>query len=228
MRTDTKGDTNGELSDPNTMTRIIDNSIAMSAFILLCLWAPRTSADGNVWRLEVTPLLGYVTGGTLEDEFTNQELELDDSSAFGVNLNIRADHQATWEIQYARQETQTTAPDLSQIDVLIEKFEVGGTYEVNSEATRPYAAATIGFSHFEPQSAALRDDTYFSFSVGGGIKFFADRQTGFTLDARWVGAVFDDDTDLFCLSSNGLTCLIQTEAGLVSQFRLFAGFNVRF
>lgn len=206
----------------------VHKRIGLAAFVALCVCPPQLLADDDQMRIELTPLFGYVTGGTLEDELTDQELELDDSSAFGFKLNVRADHQATWEIQYARQETQTTAPDLSRVDVLVEKLEFGGTYEVNTEATRPYAAATVGFSHFEPQSSTFRDDTYFSFSVGGGVKFFSDRQSGFAIDARWVGAVFDDDTDIFCLSSNGLTCLIQTEAGLVSQFRLFAGFNLRF
>lgn len=173
-------------------------------------------------------MLGYVTGGTFEDELTSQELKLDDSEAIGLQLNIRADNQSTWEIQYARQKAKATTTGLPPIDVTIEKFEFGGTYEINPEPTRPYAAATIGVSRFKPEGSTFRDDTFFSFSIGGGIKFFADRQMGLTIDARWVAAVIDEDTDIFCLSADGLTCLIQTEAGLASQFRVFAGFNVRF
>ncbi len=200
----------------------------MAIGIALCVWAPQAPAEEKQWRVELTPLLGYVTGGTLKDEITNQELKLDDSNAFGIKLNIRAGDQATWEIQYARQKTQTATLALPLIDVTIEKIEFGGTYEISPEPTRPYVAATIGISRFEPQNATFRDDSYFSFSVGGGVKFFSDRQVGINIDARWMGAVIDENTDIFCLSADGLTCLVKTEAGVISQFRLFAGFNVRF
>ena len=185
-------------------------------------------AQAEEHRIELAPWVGFVTGGTLTDEFTNQELELDDSAAAGIQLNIRAGHDTTWELHYARQETQTTNPDLPQVDVSVDRFQFGGTYEFNAEPTRPYAAATIGFSRFDPEDPMFEDDTYFSFSLGGGVEFFADRPVGLLVDVRWVGSLIDDDTDLFCVSDGGLTCLYKTESGLVSQFRLFAGLNVRF
>lgn len=202
--------------------------VALTVHALLFLLAPQLAASIEQQRIELTPLLGFVTGGTFEDEITSQELELDDSDAIGIQLNVRADNQTTWEIQYARQKTQATTIGSPTIDVTIEKIEIGGTYEINPEPTRPYAAATIGVSRFKPESTTFRDDTYFSFSIGGGVKFFADRPIGLTIDARWIAAVVDEDTDIFCLSADGLTCLIQTEAGLASQFRVFVGFNARF
>lgn len=204
------------------------NKAVFATSAALCLLAVDAVADGEQRRFEVTPLLGYITGGSFSDELTNQELDLDDGSAVGLQLNFRKDNQRTWELHYLRQESRTATAALPSIDVTIDKFEFGGTYETNQEPTRPYAAATLGVTHFEPQDSAFRDDTYFSFSIGGGVKFFADRQFGITIDVRWIGAVIDEDTDVFCLSANGLTCLIQTEAGLLSQFRVLAGFNARF
>ena len=164
----------------------------------------------------------------LEDKFTSQELELDDSQAVGLQLNFRADNETTLEFQYVKQDSQTTTPGLPSLDVSIEKLELGGTYEVSSEPTRPYAVATLGVSHFEPKNSAFNDDTYFSFSLGGGLKFFADRRVGITVDARWIGAFIDEETDVFCLSDGGLTCVIQADAGLTSQFRILIGLNSRF
>lgn len=206
----------------------LTTALAMCA--LLCLPAATTAADGDSpqRRFALTPVVGIVAGGRFEDDLTGDELELDDSGAYGLQLNIRADAQSTWEVQYLRQETETSTPPLPAVGVVIEKLEFGGTYEINTERTRPYVAATIGASRFDPSDSAFRGDTYFSFSLGGGFLFFADRPLGLTLDFRWLGAVIDEDTDVFCLSANGLTCLIEADAGLASQFRVLLGFNARF
>ena len=131
-------------------------------------------------------------------------------------------------LRKGRQPRKASWPSVSSIDVLVEKLEFGGTYETTSESTHPFAAATVGVSRFKPQSNVFEDDTYLSFSIGGGVKFFTDRQLGITVDARWIAAVIDEDTDVFCLSANGLMCLIQADAGLASQFRVFVGINARF
>lgn len=203
--------------------------ILSSAFaVALGLWTGPAVAADSPPRFEITPLFGYVFGGTFEDKNSSQELELGDSPALGLKLNIRADYETTWEVLYAKQDSETETPGLPSIDVTIERLEVGGTYEMSSAPTRPYAAATLGVSRFDPKNSAYNDDTYFSFSLGGGVKFFSDRPVGIAVDARWLGAFIDEDTDVFCLSSGGLTCLIQTDAGLTSQFRVFLGINARF
>lgn len=203
-------------------------TLVSAAIGLLPLLATYSYADQGDYRFELTPVVGYVTGGTFEDELTDQEIKLDDSAAIGFQVNIRADSQSTWEIQYVNQDTRTSTPSIPSLDVTIRKLEFGGTYETSAQATRPYAAATVGLSQFEPGDSTFEDDTYFSFSLGGGVKFFTDRKFGLTLDARWVAAVIDEDTDVFCVSSGGLTCLVQADAGLASQFRISVGLNAHF
>ncbi len=207
---------------PAKMFRVLGLAVA------LCSWAVPANSQDSGRRFELSPLLGYVTGGAFEDENTRQQLDLDDSQAHGLQLNIRADPQSTYEIQYAKQATRTKAPGLPSLDVIIEKLEIGGTYEASEEPTRPFVALTLGASRFKPDDSAFNDDTYFSFSLGGGVKFFMDQPLGITIDARWVGAFVDEDTKVFCLSAGGLTCLIEADAGLTSQFRVFVGFNARF
>ncbi|MGI9261602.1 MAG: outer membrane beta-barrel protein [Woeseiaceae bacterium] len=202
-------------------------SISATIGLLTNLMTAAHAAPGD-YRFELTPVAGYVAGGTFEDKLTDEELQLDDSSAVGFQVNIRADSQSTWEIHYVNQDTRASTPATPSLDVIIRKFEVGGTYETSDRATRPFAAATFGFSQVEPGDSTFEDDTYFSFSLGGGVKFFTDRKFGLTLDARWVAAVIDEDTDVFCVSAGGLTCLVQADAGLASQFRLFVGLNARF
>jgi len=201
----------------------------MSATIgLLAFLMAAAHADPGDYRFELTPVVGYVTGGTFEDKLTDEELKLDDSSAVGFQVNVRADSQSTWEVHYVNQDTRASSPVTPSLDVTIRKFEVGGTYETSDQATRPFAVATVGLSQVDPGDSTFEDDTYFSFSLGGGVRFFTDRKFGLTLDARWVAAVIDEDTDVFCVSAGGLTCLVQADAGLASQFRLFVGLNARF
>ncbi|MDH3304357.1 MAG: outer membrane beta-barrel protein [Gammaproteobacteria bacterium] len=207
---------------PAKMSRVLGLAVALGS------WAVSASAQDTARRFELSPLLGYVIGGTFEDESTRQHLDLDDSQAHGLQLNIRADPQSTYEIRYAKQATRTNAPGLPSLEVVIEKLEIGGTYEVSEEPTRPFVALTLGASRFKPDDSAFNDDTYFSFSLGGGVKFFMDQPFGITVDARWAGAFVNEDTDVFCLSAGGLTCLIQADAGLTSQFRVLVGFNARF
>lgn len=205
---------------------------AFRIFVPICLLlnlADPTYADERQRRMiEVTPWAGYVGGGSFKDKITGQDLDLDDGNSFGLNVNIAASHNTTYEIDYARQQTSTATPGLPDFDITIDKLEIGGTYELDSGSTRPYAAATAGVTRYDPDDASFGDDTYFSFSLGGGWKFLTDRRFGVTVDARWFGTFVDEDSDVFCLSAGGLTCLIQTDASVVSQFRVSVGLSARF
>lgn len=209
---------------------IIGSTLALASVALLCMNAAEAAADGDPpeERFALTPVVAYVSGGTFEDDLTGQELELENSGAVGLQLNVRVDAQSTWEVQYVRQDTETSTALLPAVKVTVDKLEIGGTYEVNTARTRPYVAATIGASRFDPKDSGFKGDTYFSFSLGGGFRFLTDRPVGLSLDFRWLGAVINEDTDVFCLSADGLTCLIQADAGLTSQFRVLLGLNVRF
>ena len=198
--------------------------LTLSLVLALTLSAQVCQAEPK--RFEFSPMVGYIAGGTFEDELTGTEIKLSDSDTVGFQFNIRADARSFWEIQYARQETHV--PNVGGISVVVEKFEVGGVYETSTGINRPYAAATVGLSRFEPQSEAFQDDTYFSFTLGGGVRFLTDRRFGIIFDARWVAAVIDEDTDFLCRSDGGLSCLIQTKSGLASQFRVHLGVSARF
>lgn len=51
---------------------------------------------------------------------------------------------------------------------------------------------------------------------------------GLRLEGRFFGSVIDSDTGVFCVSSGGATCLIQSEADLLWQWEMTAGASWRF
>ena len=58
-------------------------------FVLVAMLAtPTVYAQQDEFKFELTPFVGFATGGDFEDSTTTASLELDDSSIFGLILNI--------------------------------------------------------------------------------------------------------------------------------------------
>ena len=69
----------------------------------------------------------------------------------------------------------------------IDQFHFGALYMFRSsdKKLRPYAAAGLGFTHFE-NSGMNANNTAFSYGVGGGVKYYMSKHIGFRGDARFV------------------------------------------
>ncbi len=193
------------------------------------------SLVGNVFasepRFEITPQVGYTFGGTLSD-INGQDLALDDDVVTSLTVNYRVRRDATVEVFYSSQELQTNAeaPLLAspQFDLGVQKLEFGGTYRFSDDYPKPYVAATVGVTRLDPKADGFRDDTFFSFSLGGGVRLYQKNHFGIRGDARWLATVIGDDTDLLCESSGGVNCAIAVDADLLSQFRINLGVTFRF
>jgi hypothetical protein len=105
----------------------------------------------------------------------------------------------------------------------------GGTYLMGGENARPFIAATIGASRFEPGLDGVDSETFFSFSFGVGLQIRPDERFGIRLEARGYGTLLESDSELFCRSdSEGGVCAIRVEGTMLWQFQAFAGFVLRF
>ena len=182
-------------------------------------------------RFEITPQIGYTFGGTISD-VNGQDLELDDDSVVSLTFNYRVRHDATLEVFYSHQKVQTNAEGLlladPRFELGVQKLEFGGTYRFNDDYPKPYVAMTVGATRLDPKAQGFRDDTFFSFSVGGGVRLYENDHFAIRADARWLATVVGDDTDLLCQSSGGLNCAIAIDANLLSQIRVNLGATLRF
>ncbi len=191
------------------------------------------AAQGNPFRFELAPFASYRVGGQFEEEGGNGEFELNESSAQGIILNIRADPNTQWEVLYAHQDTELNTQSLFVSDPIlnldVEYFHFGGTYLFEGENTRPFVAMTVGISRFDPQPSDLSAENYFSASIGGGVQLRASKRLGVRIEGRVFTTFVDSESDLFCRSTSGTNiCTIQVKGTTLTQWELRAGLVIRF
>jgi opacity protein-like surface antigen len=202
--------------------------------LFMSLWAgPAMAADG-MRGIELTPFVGYRLGGSFEDRDTEEDYDLDDDSSAGVIFNFPASDFTEWEIYYSKQSTDVDVAGFAdtdaQIDVDIEYLQVGGTYLFDrTQKAQPYFVATAGVTKIDPDAAGTSSDTFFSFGVGGGWKFFPNSHVGLRLDGRLIGTLISSDSEIFCKSdSEGGACAVALKGESLYQFEFQAGVVFRF
>jgi hypothetical protein len=181
----------------------------------------------------LTPFAGLTTGGDFEDLTSTAELALDDSSSFGLILNIVESANTQWEILYSLQATEADTTGLpisgAPLDIDVHYIQGGGTYLFSGDAARPFLAATVGASHFAPGLSGVDSETFFAFSIGTGLQIRPNARFGIRLEARGYGTLVDSDSNLFCQSGPaGAICAVTVDGTILWQFQAFAGFVFRF
>ncbi len=202
------------------------------SFVPLMLLFP-TLIQAQEATTEITAFGAYRFGGTFEQEESEAKYELVDSPSFGLILNLRHQDPTQWEILYSQQQTDAefigaTAND-PEVDVDLHVLQLGGTYQFEGEVARPYLAFTLGGTHVRTSSTGSRSDTFFSGSIGVGMKFLPTSRVGIRVEARAYGTLVDNSTDLFCSTGPDTNiCAIRIEGKMLSQVETFAGITVRF
>ena len=202
------------------------------AFISLVLFIPAL-LQAQEATTEITAFGAYRFGGTFEEEESGAEYELNDSPSFGLIVNFRHKDPTQWEILYSQQQTEAqfqggTTSD-GEVDLDLHVLQLGGTYQFEGEVARPYLAFTLGGTHVRASSNGSDSDTFFSGSIGIGMKFLPTSRVGIRVEARAYGTLVDNSTDLFCSTGPDQNiCAIRLEGRMLSQVETFAGITVRF
>lgn len=191
------------------------------------------SAPQKIYRFQITPFAGYRVGGTFEDELSEAKLDLDDGGSYGLVLNMRESPNTEWELGYSHQSASVDTAGVStsggKLDLDVDYLQFGGTYIGPHELARPFLVATVGLAHFDPDASALDSETYFAFSIGGGVKLWPANRFGLRLEGRFYGTVLDSESKIFCTSSSeGSGCLISTKAEVLWQWEMMVGAIMRF
>lgn len=187
----------------------------------------------NEFNFELTPFAGFATGGEFDDTATSASLDLEDSSGFGLILDIRESANTQWEILYSLQVTEADTTGLpisgAPLDIDVHYIQGGGTYLFEGDNARPFLALTIGAAHFVPGLNGVDSETFFAFSVGTGLQIRPNDRFGIRLEARAYGTLLDSDSDLFCQSGPaGAVCAVRVEGNVLWQIQVTAGFVFRF
>lgn len=190
-------------------------------------------AQSSPGRFELTPYGGYRFGGSFEDFDAGLSADLDDDASFGLVLNLRESGNTQWELIYSQQNTAVDTREFAFadpfIDVDLQYLQIGGTYMGEGQRARPYVAATVGGTHISPDLPTLDSDTFWSFSIGGGLQVFPTKRVGLRLEARAWGTLLSSSTSLFCSSGpQGGLCAITVDGDVLWQFETFVGVVFRF
>lgn len=190
-------------------------------------------SDDKPTRFELTPMVGARFGGTFDDELLQQELDVGDSESVALVFDIRASADTQYEILYSRQETEleTDAFFSSQglVDLTTEYFQVGGTYLLEGDRHRPYIAATLGVSRFNPESGDLSSENFFAMTFGGGYRFNLTPRLGLRLEGRAYLNWIDSDSEIFCQTGpNNNICAVTVDGDLLTQFEASIGLTFKF
>jgi len=211
------------------MHGVTDIRILPVLLVSLILSSAAQAADDSP-VFEITPFGGYRFGGTFDVQDSNDAWEVRDSSSVGLVLNLRERANTQWEFIYSQQGSTAQLISSSQpaarVDLDIQYFQVGGTYQWEGDLLRPYLAATIGGTRV---SASSESDAFFSGSIGLGFQIMPESRVGIRVEARAWGSLTDSDTRLFCsVGPDQNVCGVRIDGSVLSQVETFAGVVFRF
>ena len=216
----------------NALPWQFDRRIAVLTVGVLILSASPGAEAQELAGFELTPFGGYRMGGQIDTEDSDLAIKLDDSASFGLLLNWPARDNTEWELHYSTQQTDARITDAltdteTRVDFETHVAQIGGTYLFEGNNTViPYLAMTLGGTYVRTPSDS---DTFFSGSIGLGIKVFPSARVGLRLEARGYGTLVSSSSRIFCTTSPDISgCAIELKGDLVSQVETFAGITVRF
>lgn len=202
----------------------------VAAILTILISSPALSQTGP-GTIELTPYGAYSFGGTFHDEETATEAELEDSGSFGLIFDYQRKDNTQVELIYSLQRTDADVSGTTIPNVNMHYLQLGGTYQFDQGKVLPFMSATLGGTHINVDTEGFGSDTFFSFSIGGGIQIAPSSRLGLRLEARAFGTMLQSGSTIFCVSDPGnetAGCAITVSGDILWQFQTLAGFVFRF
>lgn len=184
-----------------------------------------SSINAIAQNIEISPFAGYMFAGKLNT--IDGELNIKNGSNYGLIADSRVEEDLMIELVYNRLDTELEIIEepFDSIRLLtnmrVEYFQAGAHYETEQGKFRPFAAFTIGGTLFNPGDESYNNEWRFSFTAGGGIKYYFAEHFGIRLQWRFMIPVYFSGGALFC-SNQGCGAAISGGA-LLLQYDLTAG-----
>jgi opacity protein-like surface antigen len=196
------------------------------------LWLVASAAQADELPLFQAGLYGgYRVGGSLEDQDTGDDRDLEDDSSYAVSLELRygKGDDRFYQLWYSRQATEVD-DGLETHDADVEYLHIGGTLPFGGwEHAQPYFAAGIGATRFSASGADTDDRTNFSGSAAFGLEIPLGRHAAIRLEGRGYLTLVDTEGAFFCRSDGGEgVCRIAASGSTIFQAEALAGILVRF
>jgi opacity protein-like surface antigen len=183
----------------------------------------------QVWAadFEFIPFVGHRFGGSLEDVNSFETRDLDSAYNWGFIVGHYAGDTTRYELLYSHQDTKladSTDPN-DAFDLEVHYLHLGGTVDISQNRFIPYFSGGLGMTHLNPVGYGFDEETRFSLSLGGGLKWYPTDSLGLRFEVRGYGTVSDGSGSLFCSSGD---CNLRFKGDLMSQFETNLGLILRF
>ena len=201
-----------------------------SIFILLLISPSANYAQYKQNNFEVTPFAGYLFPGNLKTP--EGELRIENDFNYGAAFDIKTTDDLFIEFLYNRTDTEVHFKQeyfdtvKALFNMSIEYFQAGAHVEVETGKFRPFAAFTLGATYFKPLEDKVNSDWRFSFTAGGGIKYFFTDNIGLRLQWRFLIPIYFSSASIFC--SQGKCNIFISGGTYILQYDLTAGFAASF
>jgi hypothetical protein len=186
-------------------------------------------------HVEITPYVGYRMGGEFDvnDDTAGEDrsVDVEDAASWGVDVGIYRDRNSFYELLYSQQSASldTSDPALRGVDVKTEYFHLGGTLLYpDDQWFVPFLSLTVGATRFDAQGGGYGSETNFSASLGGGMRIPVGTNFDVTLGLRGYLTFVDSDTEIFCVGSGSVNCLLRTSGSTYFQGEALVGFTAKF
>ncbi len=200
--------------------------VSLAIAVTLMTSAAAAAPPAAERTVEIAPYAGYRGGGTFKDGPTENDLDVDESASFGLTISRSLDSGRRVELWYGHQSSNIAEGGAPLFDLDIQYLHVGGTVAIDeTNVFHPFVSGGIGLAYFDPGRSGLGSETRPSLSLGVGAKAYLLRNVGVRLDARWIGALMDNNSAVFCADGS---CAVRVDGSLFSQWEIGAGVFVAF
>jgi hypothetical protein len=180
-------------------------------------------------RFEVTPFVGWQSGGHFDTEESSDDADVNGHASFALSIGMGTNEESQYELFYSRQSTTLDSnAGLDHADLDVDYLHLSGTavYD-NPHAWKPYVVGSFGVTRLTLGVPEASDRSRFSLSVGGGLRIPLQPRIALRFEAR-VYLTFLDTGFGFCRSgSSGAECAALGDSTFV-QYALLAGAAFRF
>lgn len=197
-------------------------------------------------RFEFLPYAGFSASGNIpveNEENVSGDIRVNSSLHAGAAFYIYLNKLDAIGVRWQRQFTDGSLPpvvvepsplqDATHFNLNVDQYHADFVhhFETTNPDTKPYVMIGLGATTYYANRAGRSYSTsFFSFAIGGGVKYFFNDNFGFRGEARWSPTVLSTSGSSFWCSIGGAgaNCIINLKASVQQQLDLTGGLALRF